>query len=72
MIDRDGGFYYLICDVCGEEAPASFCEFQEAVRYKKAEGWRSRRRDGEWEDVCPDCQEMCNHDWIKCGEGSTR
>lgn len=57
MIDRDGEFYYLICDVCGEEAPASFHEFREAVRYKKAEGWRSRRRDGEWEDVCPDCQE---------------
>ena len=57
MIDREGGFYYLICDVCGREAPTSFYEFPEAVHYKKAEGWRSRRRNGEWEDVCPNCQD---------------
>jgi hypothetical protein len=56
MIDRDGGFYCLVCDVCGEEAPETFDDFYEAVAYKKAKGWRSQCVDGEWEDVCPNCQ----------------
>ncbi len=57
MIDRIGGMYYLTCDVCGNEAEESFFEFYEAVEYKKANGWKSQRRDGQWEDVCPECQE---------------
>lgn len=56
MIDRSCGFYNLYCDVCGVEADDSFFEFYEAVEYKKSEGWKSQKRNGQWEDVCPDCQ----------------
>ena len=54
-IDRDFDFFSLYCDICGEEAEEQFDEFEEAVDYKKANGWKSRKRNGEWEDICPDC-----------------
>lgn len=57
MIDRQGGFFHLTCDVCQQEAGEAFFEFDEAVQHKKDNGWRSQRRNGEWEDVCPECQE---------------
>jgi len=53
MIDgnkRDG--FVLICDICGEEAPDSFDFFNQAVEYKKENGWKSQY----WEDICPECQ----------------
>lgn len=56
-IERMGDTFDLICDICGNEAEQSFFEFQEAVSYKKREGWKSQKRKGEWEDVCPECQE---------------
>jgi len=58
MIDRQGGFFYLTCDVYQQEASEAFFEFDEAVQYKKDYGWKSQRRNGEWEDVCPECQEV--------------
>mgnify|MGYP001119304098 CR=1 FL=1 len=59
MIDKSGGIYNLICDICGGEAEESFFEFYDAVNYKKREGWKSQKdKDGAWEDVCPECQEL--------------
>ena len=52
------GLYTLACDICGEEALETFEEFSEAVQYKKDEGWKSQKYKGEWEDVCPECQEV--------------
>ena len=60
MIDKFGGVYSLTCDICQEEAPEQFFDFSEAVDYKKQNGWKSQKRKGEWEDVCPECQEA-NH-----------
>lgn len=57
MIDKSFGSYSLICDICGEEAKKEFDDFYEAVDYKKKEGWKSKKIDGEWQDVCPECQE---------------
>ncbi len=54
-IEREGQSFSLYCDVCGREAEETFFEFDEAVEYKKQNGWRSQRRKGEWEDVCPEC-----------------
>jgi hypothetical protein len=54
MIDRDGSKYFLVCDVCQEDGIA-FSSFDDAIEYKKEEGWKSRKINGEWEDVCPDC-----------------
>ena len=56
-IECGGGICSLICDICGGEAPDDFFDFYEAVEYKKKKGWKSQKRQGEWEDVCPDCQE---------------
>ena len=59
MIERIGGQYYLYCDVCGEEAEESFFGFDDTVQYKKDNGWKSQKNeDGDWEDVCPNCQEF--------------
>lgn len=57
MIEKLGGQFYLYCDICGEEADHSCYEFNDAVQYKKENSWKSRKQDGEWEDVCPECQE---------------
>lgn len=58
MIDKSCEFYSLTCDVCGEEASEEFFEFSEAVDYKKSEGWKSQKKNGEWQDVCPDCSKL--------------
>ena len=58
MIEKEGKLFVLYCDVCGEVADEEFYEFQEAVDYKKADGWGSERRHGEWWDICPECQTL--------------
>jgi hypothetical protein len=57
MISGFCGIYQLECDICGQEADEEFDEFMDAVIYKKdrSNGWTSRKVDGAWEDVCPDC-----------------
>lgn len=56
-IDKSCGFYSVTCDNCGEEMNEQFFEFDEAVRAKKAEGWKSKKINGAWEDWCPECCE---------------
>lgn len=58
MIDKQSGQYYLICDICGEEAEETFDDFYDAVEYKKENGWKSQKRNSGWQDVCPECQEV--------------
>ena len=48
--------YDLICDICGNKEDG-FYDFNEAVEYKKENGWKSEKYKGEWEDICPECQE---------------
>jgi len=55
-IEKFGGIYTPTCDLCGEELPAEF-DFYDAVNAKKDAGWKSRKTDGDWEDVCTECQE---------------
>jgi len=57
MIERLNSFYYLVCDVCGEEAEEQFFDFFEVVDYKKKYEWKSKKRNSEWEDICPECQQ---------------
>lgn len=50
--------YDLICDICGHTVTGLEC-FEEALEYKKENGWiREYHHSGEWEDVCPECQEQ--------------
>jgi hypothetical protein len=56
MIQKNNYTYELICNICGE-ATNGFEDFYEAVMYKKDNGWKSEKHNGEWEDICPECQE---------------
>jgi hypothetical protein len=57
MIQKEYGRYWATCDICGESPQEEgFDDFQSAVDYKEREGWKSRKIDGVWEDVCSNCQ----------------
>ena len=47
--------YWLTCDNCGEDFDLE--TFDDAVDYKKENGWLSEKYNGEWQDICPECQE---------------
>jgi hypothetical protein len=48
--------YLIVCDICGE-ATGGLEDFRKAVMYKKDNGWKSIKYQGEWQDICPECQE---------------
>jgi hypothetical protein len=54
MIERNGNCFDLLCDYCSNYIE-EFEDFQEAVYYKRANGWKSINIKGEWTDKCPDC-----------------
>ena len=54
-IERYYQNYTAVCDCCGQRLPGEL-SFDAAVRSKQSAGWESRKVDGEWEDVCTDCQ----------------
>lgn len=56
-IEKIGGLYCLMCDVCGSEVDKNFDDFYEAVNYKKTNDWKSKKYGTDWVDVCPCCQE---------------
>jgi Fe2+ or Zn2+ uptake regulation protein len=58
MICKIGDRYILVCDICGTEEDETFYDFYDTVEYKKENGWKSQKHQGEWEDVCPECQEV--------------
>lgn len=43
------------CDICGAQLHEQYY-FTDAVEEKKNAGWHSKKIDGEWIDMCPDCQ----------------
>lgn len=55
MISKEYGKYTLVCDICGAGTDEDFDAFQDAVDARENMGWKSKRLDGEWADVCPDC-----------------
>ncbi len=57
MIEKAAGGFTLSCDICGEEPINIFPEFMGAVNYKKQNGWKSQRRNSEWEDACTTCRD---------------
>jgi len=54
MIEKNGYGYELQCDCCSNYVD-DFIDFQEAVDYKKANGWRSEKIGNDWIDKCPNC-----------------
>ena len=57
MISKEYGNYTLICDICGAGTDVEFDNFQDAIDARQGLGWKSKRVDGEWTDICPDCIE---------------
>lgn len=57
-IENMSGHYFLTCDICYEQANDAWSEFSGAVAGKKEHGWKSKKEDGEWLDICPRCQEV--------------
>ena len=55
MIERKGNEYELQCDFCSN-CVDELIDFKDAVDYKKANGWKSEKIEGEWFDKCPNCQ----------------
>lgn len=53
MITQEYGIYKLFCDSCDE--CIEFDTFEDAVEYKKKEGWKSFNHDGVWEEYCTEC-----------------
>jgi len=56
-IERHGDAFIPTCDICGEELSPEW-DFYDAVNAKKLAGWKSHKVDGQWEDVCCECQEL--------------
>lgn len=55
MIERNNEVDYdLICDICGYTV-SGFDAFYEAVDYKKENGWKSQKHNGQREDIYPEC-----------------
>ena len=55
MIDKDFTGFTLYCDLCDSEG-GPFDYFDEAVEAKEENKWKSRKINGQWQDICPDCQ----------------
>ena len=60
MIEKDGKTYILQCDMCSNYID-DFFDFQEAVDYKRNNGWKNFKLEREWIDVCPNCS--LSKDW---------
>ena len=57
-IQREYGMEVLRCDICGNpDEGIKFDIWEEALSYKKENGWKTKKEGGGWIDICPDCQE---------------
>jgi hypothetical protein len=57
MISKEYGKCILSCDICGAQADEKYESFQDALDAREDIGWKSKRVEGEWLDICPDCIE---------------
>ena len=57
MISKEYGKYTLICDICRAGTDEEYETFQDAVDAREDFGWKSKKIDGDWADLCPDCLE---------------
>jgi Fe2+ or Zn2+ uptake regulation protein len=60
MIEKDStfGIFTVSCDGCGFDREFDVNDNWDALmREMKAEGWVSKKVNGEWEHYCPDCVE---------------
>lgn len=50
-----GRMYEPTCNICGSTLQGEF-DFMSAVKARKQAGWKSQKEDGQWVDICCDCQ----------------
>lgn len=55
MISKEYGKYTLECDCCGRYH-SNFDTFADALDYAKDMGWEKKKENGEWINICEDCQ----------------
>jgi hypothetical protein len=61
---RASGYFTLSCDICHKQVSESFYGIQEVIDYTNNNGWINKKhkgnwgdkRNGQWENICPDCQ----------------
>lgn len=54
MIDKLYDQYEMICDICDDTGIP--CDtFNECRHVMRDQGWRTKKVDGEWMDMCPSC-----------------
>lgn len=58
MITQEYNKYKLYCDCC--DNCLEFDSFEEAVAYRKKEGWGSVKVFDDWIDTCPECLDGMN------------
>lgn len=56
MIEKGLIGFNLICDICGRLEYA-IPTVSDAVDFKCDNDWKSEKYEGEWQDICPECQE---------------
>jgi len=45
------------CDACGNELHTETANFDAARAKLKDDGWRTIKRNGDWEHICPLCSD---------------
>ena len=55
MINKEYGYYQCVCDNCSK-AGEEHDTFDFCVEMKHNEGFVSKKINGEWMDLCEDCQ----------------
>lgn len=53
-VERHSGYFTVVCARCGARTTGEMT-WGDAVRAKRGHGFRSRKIEGEWQDLCPDC-----------------
>lgn len=57
-IEREYGKFIVVCDLCGiTDDGMVYDTFDDAVKCKKANDFKSKNICGEWYDICPDCEQ---------------
>ena len=56
MIDKAFTKFIPVRDCCGDDLPGE-PSFDKAVTVMEDAGWVRRLKNGEWENICPKCQE---------------
>lgn len=56
MLVKIKGELQFECDTCMEVLATGDSDFAYAQQALRAEGWTTRKDDGVWEHICPDCR----------------